>query len=68
MIKSLIIHQSHVSQHNPGDILAKLKSWGVLRDREHELDRQRRDTETQRRANQAEADWKAAREHHAEQA
>ena len=59
---------SNKSRHNPGDVLAKLKSWAVVRDREHELDRQRRDTEAQRRANQAEADWKAARERHADEA
>jgi hypothetical protein len=59
---------SNESQHNPGDILAKLKSWAVVRDREQELDRQRRDTERQRRANRAEADWKAARERQANQA
>jgi hypothetical protein len=58
---------SKESQHNPGDVLAQLKSWAVVRDREHELDRQRRDTEAQRRANQAEADWKAARQHRADQ-
>jgi hypothetical protein len=68
MTKSLIIHQSNESQRNPGDILAKLKSWAVVRDREHELDRQRRDTETQRRANEAEAAWKAARQHHTDEA